>query len=88
MARRKGIYIYIPKYLMAVRNCVPGKYFCYLRVTVEVSPLLTCSYIGELRNGRKIKCENRPFIVFIFIFRRVLYSICLKKTQLNLQPLG
>ena len=64
------------------------KYVCSLRVTVEVSPLLICSYIGELRNGRKFKCENEPFIVLIFILRRVLYSICFLKDQLNLQPLG
>ena len=35
--------------------------------------MLTCSYIVELRNGRKLKCENKPFIVFIFILRRVLF---------------
>ena len=25
--------------------------------------MLTCSYIGELRNGRKFKCENELSIV-------------------------
>ena len=32
------------------------KYFCTLRV--RDTSLLTCSYIGELRNGQKFKCEN------------------------------
>ena len=36
------------------------------------TPLLTCSYIGEVRNGRKIKYENKPFIVFILILRKFL----------------
>ena len=34
--------------------------------------LLTYSYIGELRNSRKFKCKNKPFIVIILILRRVL----------------
>ena len=39
------------------------KYFSSFRVG-GIS-LLTCLYIGELRNGRKYKCENNPFVVFI-----------------------
>ena len=36
--------------------------------------LLTCSYTGELRNGRKFKCDNKPFfIVIVLILRRVLF---------------
>ena len=31
--------------------------------------LLTCSYIGELRTGRKLKCDNEPFVVFILFLR-------------------
>ena len=38
-------------------------YFCTLRV-IGMS-LLTCSYVGELRNGQKLKCENELFTVFI-----------------------
>ena len=47
------------------------KYLKYFQV--KGMSLLTCSYIGELRNGRKLKCENEPFIVFILNFRRVLF---------------
>ena len=42
---------------------------CFMAVYVSVD--LLC--IGELRNGRKFKCENKPFIVFILILRRVLF---------------
>ena len=47
------------------------KYFSFLRV--RGASLLTCSYIGELRNGRKFECDNKPFIVFILILKRVLF---------------
>ena len=40
-----------------------------------MASLLTCSYIGEVRNGWKLKCENESFIVFILILRRVLSYI-------------
>ena len=40
---------------------------------IKDTSLLTCLYIGKLRNGRKFKCENEPFIVFILILRRVLF---------------
>ena len=49
------------------------KYLSYL--WVRGTSLLTCSYIGELRNGRTFKCENKPFNVFILILRRVLFYI-------------
>ena len=39
------------------------KYFSSL--PIKDSSLLTCSYIGELRNDWKFKCDNKPFIVFI-----------------------
>ena len=47
----------------------------YFRTFVikDITSLLTCSYIGKLRNGRKFKCENKRFIVFILVFRRVLF---------------
>ena len=47
------------------------KYFRSL--LIKDTSLLTCWYIGELRNGRKFKCENKPFIVFILILKRVLF---------------
>ena len=47
------------------------KYFRYSRV--RGTSLLTCSYIGEPRNGRKFKCENKLFNVFIMILRKVLF---------------
>ena len=47
------------------------KYFRSL--LIKDTSLLTCQYIGELPNGRKFKCENKPFIVFILILRRVLF---------------
>ena len=40
-------------------------YFSSLRV--RGTSLLICSYIGELCNGRKFRCEIKPFIVFISI---------------------
>ena len=47
------------------------KSFSSLRV--GGTSLLTCSYIGELRNGRKFKCENKPFMVFILILRKLFF---------------
>ena len=47
------------------------KYFRSL--LIRDMPLLTCWYIGELRNGRKFKYENKPFIVFMLILGRVLF---------------
>ena len=47
------------------------KHFSSLRV--RDTSLLIGLYIGELRNGRKFKCENGPFIVFILILRGVLF---------------
>ena len=45
------------------------KYFRSL--LIKDTSLLTCRYIGELRNDRKFECENKLFIVFILILRRV-----------------
>ena len=56
MASRKRMNIYIPKYFIAVRNCI--KYFRSLRV--RGTSLLTCSYIGELRHGRKLNARMNP----------------------------
>ena len=39
----------------------------------EDTSLLTCWYIGELRNGRKFKWENKLLLVFILTLRRVLF---------------
>ena len=50
------LYFEIFKYSTAVRNCI--KYFSYLLIRGKF--LLTCSYIDELRNGRKFKCEDKP----------------------------
>ena len=47
------------------------KYFSASRV--RGTSLLACSYIGELRNSRIFKCENKPFIVFILILKRALF---------------
>ena len=66
MASIKSVHIYIPKYFKAVRN-----YFSSL--LIRGTSLLTCSYIGELQNGRKLKCENEPLIVFILTLRSVLF---------------
>ena len=49
----------------------PEKYFSSL--LIRDTSLLTCLYIGELHNALKFKCENKPFIVFILILRRVLF---------------
>ena len=45
------------------------KYFSSL--LIRGTSLLTCSYIGELRNGWKFKYENKLFIIFILVVRRV-----------------
>ena len=47
------------------------KYFSSL--LIKDTSMLTCSYIGQLRNGRAFYCENERFIVFILILRRVLF---------------
>ena len=36
---------------------------------------MTYWYIGKLRNRQKVKCENEPFIVLIYILRRVLSNM-------------
>ena len=46
------------------------KYFSYL--LIRGTSLLTWSFIGELRNDWKFKCENKPLIVFILILKRVI----------------
>ena len=46
---------------------------CFSSLLIKDTSLMTCSYIGELRNGRKFICENKPFIAFLFILKRVLF---------------
>ena len=46
-------------------------YFSSLLFKMYVS--VDLFYIGELRNGRKFKCKNKPFTIFILILRRVLF---------------
>ena len=48
-------------------------YKTFRSLLIKDTALLTRLRIGELRNGRKFKCENKPFIVFILILRRVLF---------------
>ena len=48
------------------------KYFSFL--LIRGTSLLTSSYIGEIRNGRKFKCEKKPFIAFTLSLRRVSFS--------------
>ena len=85
MASRKSINIYIPSFSYGGQKL--HEYFCYL--WVRGTSLLACSYIGELHNGRKLKCEDEPFIVFILILRRVLSQICFcLLLNSNLPPLG
>ena len=48
------------------------KLYKYFRsLLIKDTSQLTCKYIGELQNGRKFKCEDKPFIVFFLILRRV-----------------
>ena len=42
---------------------------------IRGTSLLTYWYIGKLRNRQKVKCENEPFIVLIYILTRVLSNI-------------
>ena len=66
-ANIKSRNIYISKYFMAVKNCIS---IFVLSLLMKDTSLLTCQYIiGKVRNGRKFKCENKPFIVFILIHR-------------------
>ena len=46
---------------------------CFSSFVIEGTSLLSCSYIGELRNGRKFKFENKLFVVFILTLRRILF---------------
>ena len=64
-------YLYFEIFYGGQKLLHTGKYFRSL--LIKDTSLLTCSYIGELRNGRKFKCENKLFIVFILILRRVLF---------------
>ena len=85
MASRKSINIYIPSFSYGGQKL--HKYFCYL--WVRGTSLLACSYIGELHNGRKLKCEDEPFIVFILILRRGFVSdLFLSFTQFELTAVG
>ena len=52
MASRNTINIYIPKYVMAVGNCIHVS-----SLLIRGTSLLTCSYIGELRNDRNFKAR-------------------------------
>ena len=47
------------------------KYFNFL-LTKDMF-LLNSLYIRELRNDRKLKCENVTFIVLILILRKVVF---------------
>ena len=78
---RKSRNIYIPKYFMAVKNCINIIIF-------TSTSLSTWSYIGELRNGRKFKCENKPFIVFISILKIFLFQICFFLFEFELIVVG
>ena len=69
MASRKSRYIYIPKHFYGGQKF--HNYFSSL--LIRGMSLLTCSYIGELRNDWKLKCEKKPFVVFILVLRRVLF---------------
>ena len=71
MASRKSKHIHASKYIMAVRKCITF----FSSLLSKDTSLLTCSYIEELRNGRKFKYKNKPFIVLILISRRVLFYI-------------
>ena len=87
MASRKGLNIYIPKYFLAARNCV-HTYFCFLGV--RGTSLLTCSYIDELRHGRKIICEmNASSYIFNFLEGFCLrFVFILSSIRTYVQPLG
>ena len=61
---------------------------CFSSLLIRGKFLLTCSYIGELRNGRKFKCENRPFIVFILILRGLCSRFDFVKIQFELTAVG
>ena len=62
------------------------KYCNYLRV--RGTSALICLYIGELRNGRKSKWENKPLIVFILILRRACFLYLFFLIQFDLTAVG
>ena len=62
------------------------KYFSSL--SIRGTSLLTCLYIGDLRNGQKFKREKKLFIVFILILKRVSFRFFFFFFNSNLQPLG
>ena len=45
----------------------------FISLLIGGTSVWTCSYIGELCNDRKFKCENKPCIVLILILRRVSF---------------
>ena len=61
MATRKSVNIYIPKYFYGGQKL----HNCFSSLLIRGTSLLSCSCIVDLRNGRKFKCESKPFIVFI-----------------------
>ena len=66
-ASRKSRSIYIPKSYTSMGHKL-RKYFT--SVLIKDTSLLTCSYTGELRNDRKFKSENKPFIAFILVLKK------------------
>ena len=58
MGSRKSIHIYLYLEIFYGGQNL-HKYFRSL--LIKDTSLLTCLYIGELHNGRKFKCENKPF---------------------------
>ena len=82
MASRKGINIYIPKYFMAVRNCI--KSFVLYGLEVRL-----CGFVCISPNYVTVGNLNEPLIVLISSLRRVVsYLVDVKKkNNSNLQPL-
>ena len=69
MASRKSRNIHIRNVLWW---SVTAQILVYGSLLIEYTSLLTCSCIGEVRNGLKFKCENKPSIVFVLTLMRVL----------------
>ena len=61
---------------------------CFSSLLIRGTSLLTCSYIGGLRNGRKIKCENKPFIIYILILEEACFMFEVFKIQFELTAVG
>ena len=86
MVSRKSMNIYIPKYFMAVRNGIPGK--CFSSLLIKDTSLLTCLYIGELRNGWKFNARINPSSYLFYFLEGFCFRFFFFLIQFELTTVG